>query len=458
MAGSAGYLEARQSCGWVTRQLVDPGNLGDLSARKVQMRGRYQRPRRRIVRNRPPAVVLAGWVSAGMVAPIAAGVLLVTLRSAAGTTEMSLLMLAVILAVAATGSRWAAAAAAVTGAVTFDYFLTHPYQSVTIASRHDLVAVGLLLVSGLLIGQIAARAARGYIEVLLVVLAAALAQAVPAPGRWLDGRHAIDVVLAVLVFATAIGIPAGSVRALRANRARIIAVLVASAALLPVLSWSAAGLVTAPVLRRGVLVLGLAPAEVASVATVSVAGGDTAIASGLLVGSTLLTVLGAGPILGLMAAGAAVHPLGVLVNLAVVIAAPLAIGLAARPAIARIPYRTEMQQAATVGAVTILVWLVASEVVITTAYLGVAAAAAAFLTGSAMLGVLLGRGAPGPVATGVLLTTSMRDFAVAAGIAASAFGPPSAAPLGLYGVLVIVWGMALASTRRRRDLRALAAP
>jgi predicted Na+-dependent transporter len=369
---------------------------------------------------------------------------------------MALLMLAVVLAAAVTGSRWAAAAAAVAGAVSFDYFLTHPYQSLTNASRHDVVAAGLLLVSGLLIGQIAARAARGYIEVLLVVLAASLAQAVPGPGRWLDGRHGIDVMLGVLVFATGVGIPAGSSRALRANRHRITAVLVASAVLLPVLSWSAARLVTAPVLRRGVLVLGLAPAEVASVATVSLGGGDTAIASGLLVGSTLLSVIAAGPILGLMASGAAVHPLAVLANLALVIAAPLAVGLAARSWFARVHHHAEIQQAATVGTVTVLVWLVASQVVITTAYFGVAAAAAAFLAGSALLGGLLGRGTSGPVATSVLLTTSMRDFAVAAGIAASAFGPPSAAPLGLYGVLVIVWGMALASARRRRDVLGVA--
>jgi len=53
--------------------------------------------------------------------------------------------------------------------------------------------------------------------------------------------------------------------------------------------------------------------------------------------------------------------------------------------------------------------------------------------------------APAPVATALLLTTSMRDFAVAAGIAVAAFGPASAAPLGLYGVMVISWGMAVAS-------------
>jgi len=34
----------------------------------------------------------------------------------------------------------------------------------------------------------------------------------------------------------------------------------------------------------------------------------------------------------------------------------------------------------------------------------------------------------------------MRDFAVASGIAASAFGAAAAAPLGIYGVLVLIFG------------------
>jgi hypothetical protein len=48
-------------------------------------------------------------MGAGVAAPVAAGVLLVSLRSAVATTEMALLMLAVVLAVSVTGSRWAAA-------------------------------------------------------------------------------------------------------------------------------------------------------------------------------------------------------------------------------------------------------------------------------------------------------------------------------------------------------------
>jgi hypothetical protein len=44
----------------------------------------------------------------------------------------------------------------------------------------------------------------------------------------------------------------------------------------------------------------------------------------------------------------------------------------------------------------------------------------------------------------------MRDFAVAAGIAASAFGAAAAAPLGLYGILVLIFGTAAVALLRRR--------
>ena len=74
-----------------------------------------------------------------------------------------------------------------------------------------------------------------------------------------------------------------------------------------------------------------------------------------------------------------------------------------------------------------------------------------FLAASACIGSVLGRGARRPVWSATLLTTSMRDFAIAAGLAAAAFGPAAAAPLGLYGILVLVWGTAVAGTLRRRQ-------
>ena len=47
----------------------------------------------------------------------------------------------------------------------------------------------------------------------------------------------------------------------------------------------------------------------------------------------------------------------------------------------------------------------------------------------------------------------MRDFAIAAGLAGSAFGTAAAAPLGLYGILVLVWGAAAAGFLRRSTYR-----
>ena len=57
---------------------------------------------------------------------------------------------------------------------------------------------------------------------------------------------------------------------------------------------------------------------------------------------------------------------------------------------------------------------------------------------------------------GAFTQVSACDFAIAAGLAAAAFGPTAAAPLGLYGVVVLVWGTAVAGVLRQRTARATA--
>ena len=71
--------------------------------------------------------------------------------------------------------------------------------------------------------------------------------------------------------------------------------------MLPALSWAVAHLVPSGPLRDGVLAAGLAPCEIASVATTALAGGEAAVAAGVLIGSTLATVALAAPILTLEA-------------------------------------------------------------------------------------------------------------------------------------------------------------
>jgi predicted Na+-dependent transporter len=252
-------------------------------------------------------------------------------------------------------------------------------------------------------------------------------------------------------------------------------------------------MVPAGPLRDGVLTVGLAPCEIASVATTAMAGGEAAVAAGLLIGSTVAAVAVAGPILALEAGHAGFSPGGVISNLVLVVALPLAVGIALRasappaagvraerspraltppaagvraersptrislrawlPATTRALATPRAQRIAShvaLAAVAALVALIAAEVHFSAGYAAVAAALVVFLLASVVVGRLLGLRAPRPVAAALLLTTSMRDFAIAAGLAAAAFGPAAAAPLGLYGILVLVWGTAAAGALRRR--------
>lgn len=180
------------------------------------------------------------------------------------------------------------------------------------------------------------------------------------------------------------------------------------------------------------------------------AGGEAAFSAGVLIGSTVATVVVSGLILNFEAGSASVHPWDILEYLVLVVGLPLAAGLTLR---AVTPIGTRAEQAATVSATVVvacLVALIAAEIDISVRYISVAGALLAFLAASVLAGWLLGCGARRPVASATLLTTSMRDFAIAAGLAAAAFGPDAAAPLGLYGVIVLVWGTAVAGTLRRR--------
>ncbi len=296
--------------------------------------------------------------------------------------------------------------------------------------------------------------AAGYPEFVLVLAAAALGLSVQPPLAWLAGHQGISVLLAVLVFATALTIDPAELRRLPAAWRPALAALVVGVTVLPALSWAVSRFVAAGSLRDGVLVVGLAPCEIASVATTAMAGGEAALSAGLLIGSTLGAIAVAGPVLSLEAGGqAAVHPGGIIANLALVVALPLAAGLLVR---ARVPAAARAGRAASVTAlvsVAALVALIAAEVHLSGRYLGVAAALLAFLAGSALIGGSLGYRAARSRATALLLTTSMRDFAIAAGLAAAAFGPAAAAPLGLYGILVLVWGTAAAGRLRQRRER-----
>jgi predicted Na+-dependent transporter len=293
-----------------------------------------------------------------------------------------------------------------------------------------------------------------YPELAAVLAAAVIGLSVQRPLAWLAARQGINVLLAVLVLATAVTIEPAALRRAAAAWRPLLAALALGVTVLPALAWAAARMVPAGPLRDGVLTVGLAPCEIASVATTAMASGEAAVAAGALIGSTVLAVAAAGPILALEAGHAGFSPGGVIANLALVVALPLAAGIALRawtPVTGHFLAMPRAERAAArvaVAAVAALVALIAAEVHLSASYAVVAAALAVFLLASAVVGRILGLRATRQVAAALLLTTSMRDFAIAAGLASAAFGPPAAAPLGLYGIFVLVWGTAAAATLR----------
>jgi len=293
------------------------------------------------------------------------------------------------------------------------------------------------------------------------LVVAALGVGVPGPGRRAEAADGILIALAVLVFCTGTSMTFAELGAVRTAGRRLAVVLPVTTAGLPVLAWLASHLVSGAAARGGILSAGVAPAEVASVALTGLAGGDAVLAAGLLAASTILTVLLAGPILSLAGAHSSASQLSLLVTLALVVALPLAAGSALR---SLDPFGgREQPLARALGTVSLLVllWQVASQIELRADEAGVLLALLAYLAGGAALGWLLARGA-GPTAgtatgpdrrTAIVLTTAMRDFAVAAGIAASAFGATAAAPLGIYGLLVLLFGSAAAYAAQRPSRR-----
>jgi len=294
----------------------------------------------------------------------------------------------------------------------------------------------------------AADASERFLLILVLAVAAA-GVAGPAPGRAVAAGNGIDIALAVLVFATGLSLRLADLVAVRLAWRRIAVVLLVSTAALPALAWAASQLIGDQVLRSGMQTVGVAPAEVATVALCVIAGGEAAVCAALLAASTIITVVAAGPILSLLGASVIVSSAGLLGNLALVIALPLAAGVALRTLWSPSQALDAAVRLVTVLALLLLLWQVASQITLDSAYTRVILALVAYVAASAVLGKVLAVRATASRATAVLLPVAMRDFAVAAGIASAAFGPAAAAPLGAYGVLVLLTGSAAALLTRR---------
>jgi len=141
--------------------------------------------------------------AAAVAAPLAAAAILLPWRSSWSNTNVALLLVVVVVAVAAIGNRVAGAVPAVGAAVWFDFFFTVPYERFTISRSADLTTFILLLVVGVAVSQLAARAR--HLKVVTVAdknylaqihESAALAQSSRSPGAVVE--HVREQLIEVL--------------------------------------------------------------------------------------------------------------------------------------------------------------------------------------------------------------------------------------------------------------------
>lgn len=109
-------------------------------------------------RARPSLSPLA-WVVA-LTGPVVVSAALIPLRDEIRTSNVSLVLVLVVVVAAVLGGRAGGAVAALVSMASFDFFFTRPYYSFTINSRDDVETALLLLVVGLIVGELVVRTRR----------------------------------------------------------------------------------------------------------------------------------------------------------------------------------------------------------------------------------------------------------------------------------------------------------
>ena len=276
----------------------------------------------------------------------------------------------------------------------------------------------------------------------LALLAAALALIVPSGA--LAARS--DLLLALLVLATALGISFADLRRLRDHAAAVGVLSVLPLALLGAVAW-VIGRPFAPPVRDGLLAVGLASSEVASVGLVALAGADATIALGAVSGSLIASAL-VGPVAAGAIAGGAGHanPGHLLARFALVVIVPLIVGVAARSRWPRTAAADPEREGVAALTVAVLIYAALSGTHGAHHLASALLASVAFLIVSGALAELWRRRAGPATAVPGAFAIAMRDFAVAAALATQAFGTGAGAVPGVYGVVMLVGG-AVAATR-----------
>jgi Domain of unknown function (DUF4118) len=97
-------------------------------------------------------------IAAAIVLPLALAAILLPWRGSWSNTNVALLLVVMVVAVACLGNRLAGALAAISAAAWFDFFFTLPYDRFTISHSADVTTFVLLLAVGVAVSQMAAWA------------------------------------------------------------------------------------------------------------------------------------------------------------------------------------------------------------------------------------------------------------------------------------------------------------
>jgi predicted Na+-dependent transporter len=189
------------------------------------------------------------------------------------------------------------------------------------------------------------------------------------------------------------------------------------------------------------------------VGLIGLLGGAAELGIAVLAVSLVLSAVAGPPALALLGgAGHAAHVLPLLARCALVVMLPLVLGLLARGARPELARREAELSVASSLAVVLLVYASLGDTRggdVTSAAL----ISAAFLALSALLAVAAVRSFGHRFDPSLALAIGMRDFAVAAALAAGAFGSAAAHVAGVYGVLMLLAGASVTTVVRRRVRR-----
>jgi K+-sensing histidine kinase KdpD len=100
-------------------------------------------------------------VTAGFAAlSIGVAAALVPLRTSLGQANIALIVALVVVVAATLGGRVAGAGVGLIGAISFNFFHTQPYLTVRVNDAKDMITVGLILVVGLVVGELGVARSR----------------------------------------------------------------------------------------------------------------------------------------------------------------------------------------------------------------------------------------------------------------------------------------------------------